>query len=109
MSYLFVAATVPKMGERDVTACCSANDTIVKVREVGSTHTYARGKEHAHIRTRQGARTHTHAHARTLHTHRAIGVTQAGTQAERSLRFASFSSHIHSLSLAYPISVSGRH
>ena len=37
MSYFFVAATVPKMGERYVTACCSANDTIVKVREAGST------------------------------------------------------------------------
>ena len=59
MSYLFVAATVPKMGERDVTACCSANDTIVKVREVGSTHTYARGREHAHIRTHT---THTQSH-----------------------------------------------
>ena len=53
MSYFIVAATVPKMGERDVIACCSANDTIVKVR--------VRGREHAHTRTHT---THTQSHWR---------------------------------------------
>ena len=48
ISYFSVAAAVPKMGGRHVTTSCSANNTMVKVREANSAHTHTHTHAHTH-------------------------------------------------------------